>query len=1186
MKNKKRTRYSYLGSIRHLCVLVCFLLGTLNPIFAEGSYAEQTAITLKLNNKSLKEIFSEIESKTEFIFFYFSEGVNLKERKSIDVRDKSINETLDELLADTDYKYKVANRQVFITREGKENKQSKAEKQKITGTVVDDSNEPIIAASVSIADTNNATFTDVDGKFSITASVGDMLIVSYIGYQKQQLKVSTNTVYSIVLKEDNKFLDEIVVVGYGTQKRVNMTGAVSQIDSEALKDRPAVNMTQLLQGKVPNLNITMGSGKPGEGGALNIRGTTSLNNPGGPMVLVDGMPGVMDRINPSDVESVTVLKDASAAAIYGARAAFGVILITTKSAKEGKVQVKYSNNFGWMTHSVSTDFITSGYWNGKINDLAMQNTLGISAMGYSEEDYEELWARRFDKNEHPDRPWVVIKPDNNGRDRYNYYGNFDWYNYFYSKWRTKSNHNVNITGASSDQKFKYMISSAYATEEGIIRINPDNYDRYNMRVKLDASITKWLTISNNTSFFKSKYDWAGKADNFNKVSGNIATNPMYFYHPAYVPLNPDGSYTGNTGKNNYRIGYGNHVNWLHGKSKGRKDDSDFMSIFEAKATVAKGLTVTTNYAYQQVLSEYMYRQVPLTYSLYPGENLEWDLAELSTDRLSEASSTKKRNVFNIFGNYNTSIGGHSLGATLGFNQEWEKYKLISANGKELLSEDLNDLTLVTTDQQMSGNQYEWAIRGAFLRLNYDYEGRYLAEFSGRYDGSSRFPKNKRFGMFPSFSLGWRLSEEKFMDFLKPTVDNIKFRYSYGSLGNQLTDNYGYIETMSVTNSNYLIDGERINVTNVAKPISRNYTWEKAITNNIGFDIDVLNSRLSLQSDFYIRQTKNMLVKGQTLPSVLGATPPDENSANLETRGFEISLQWRDKFNLGNKPFNYSVQAVLSDYTAKITKYSNPTRILADPYVGKKWGEIWGFHYAGIFKTDEEAAAWAGIVNQDRLNKRRVAAPTDELRRLQAGDIKIWDLDGDGEITFGNATVDDPGDRTVIGNTTPRYSYGVSLGGDWNGVDLSVFFQGVGKRDWYPSNENQTFWQIYARPYGSFIPKNFMKDIWTPENTDAYFPLPRGYIAQNAELSFYNDMYLQDISYCKLKNITIGYTLPNNIIRKTKVLSNFRVYVSGENLVTWTKLKSKYIDPESILNDSSGRTYPMNKTISFGVDITF
>lgn len=1186
MKNKKRIWASSLGSFRHLCVLACFLLGVLNPISAKASYAEQTAITLKLNNKSLKEIFSEIESKTEFVFFYFSEDVNLKEKKSIDISDKSINQVLDQLLADSDYKYKVSNRQVFITREGKETKQSKSDKQKITGTIVDVNNDPIIAASVSIAGSTNATLTDIDGNFSITASVGEMLVVSYIGYQKEQFKIDSKTVYNIVLKEDNKFLDEVVVVGYGTQKRVNLTGAVSHIDSEGLKDRPAVNMTQLIQGQIPNLNVTMGSGKPGEGGALNIRGVTSLNNPGNPLVLIDGLVGDMDRINPNDVESVTVLKDASASAIYGARAAFGVILITTKSAKDGKVRIKYSNNFGWMTHSVSTDFITSGYWNGKINDLAMQNTLGNTAMGYSEEDYEELWARRNDKYEHPDRPWVVIKPDNNGRDRYNYYGNFDWYNYFYSKWRTKSNHNVNITGASGDQKFKYMISSAYATEEGVIRINPDNYDRYNMRVKLDAPISKRLTLSSNTSFFKSKYTWAGKADNFNKVSGNIATNPMYFYHPAYVPFNPDGSYTGSTGKNNYRIGYGNHVSWNHGKSKGKKDDSDFMSSFEAKTTIMDGWTATANFAYRQELSEYMYRQVPLNYSLYPGETQVWDLAELSLDKLTNASSTTKRNMFNIFSNYNKTLGDHTFGATVGFNQEWQKYKLISVNGQELLSEDLNDIKLITTDQQLTGNQYQYAMRGAFMRLNYDYKGRYLAEFSGRYDGSSRFPKEKRFGMFPSFSLGWRLSEENFMDFLKPTFDNIKFRYSYGSLGNQEVGNYGYIESMSVKNSTYLINGDRLTYTDVADAVSRNYTWEKAVTNNIGLDIDMLNSRLSLQSDFYIRQTKDMLTLARKRPATLGTTPPKENAADLETKGFEISVQWRDKFTLANKPFNYHIRAVLSDYTAKITKFDNPSRLLADHYKGKKMGEIWGFHFGGIFQTDEEAAAWAGIVNQDRLNKRRVAAPTDELRKLQAGDIKIWDLDGDGEITFGDATVDNPGDRTVIGNTTPRYSYGVSLGGDWNGIDFSAFFQGIGKRDWYPSNENQMFWQIYARPYGSFIPKNFMKDIWTPDNPDAYFPLARGYIAQNSELSFYNDMYLQNIAYCKLKNITIGYTLPESLLRKTKVISNFRVYLSGENLVTWTPLKSKYIDPESVLNDSSGRTYPMNKTISFGIDVTF
>lgn len=1169
------------------------LLPSGNLRAAENTVLQSSKFSIDFSNEPLFKVISAIEGKTKYKFYYNSKIVDTKQLVSIKANETNLESAVSAMFKTTDIAYKILGNDIILSKKSDQPQSSGTSPvtvgdRKVKGKVLDNEGSELIGVTVSVKDQAIGTFTNIDGEYElkIPGTIKDPILVFHqIGLQQQEVKVSDQREINITLLEDARLLEEVVVVGYGVQKKVNLTGAVAQISGDDLKNRPVTNMTQLVQGAIPNLNITIGSGKPGEGGSLNIRGTTSING-GSPLVLIDGMPGDMDRINPNDVETFTVLKDASASAIYGARATFGVILITTKSASEGKAKINYSNNFGWMTHSVKTDFITSGFWNGKLNDIAMYNSLGITSLGYSDEDYDELWSRVNDKTEHPDRPWVVLKPNSSGKDMYNYYGNFDWYNYLYSKWRTKSSHNVNVTGSSADSKMKYMASAAYNNEEGIIRISPDDYDRYNMRAKFDAKVTNWLTLSNNTSFFKSKYKWSGKADNFNKNTSSVTTNPMYFYHPAYVPLNPDGSVTGYTGKNSYQIGYGNHANWLFGKSKGIKDDSELLTIFEAKADVFKGFTVTANYAYDQILSEYQYRQVEVPYSLYPGEKGIFTLADLNQDKLTDASSNTKKNMINLYGNYNTTFGEHSIGGTIGFNQEWQEYKIITGRGKNLLSEDLSDLVFTTTDKEVDGEQTAWATRGSFIRLNYDYKSRYLAEFSGRYDGTSRFAQHNRFGFFPSFSLGWRLSEESFMSFLKPTFDNIKVRYSYGSLGNQQTTNYGYVEQMEVTTPSYLINGEKITVTNQPAIVSRRYTWEKAITNNLGLDVDMLGSRLSLQSDIYVRHTKDMLVPSRTLPGVLGAKSPKENSADLKTRGFEVSLSWNDKFNLGNKPFSYSVRAVLSDYSAEITKYDNPTNNISDYYVGQKLGQIWGYKYGGIFKTDEEAAAWASIVNQDKINKRRVAAPTDELRKLQAGDIKIWDLNGDGEINTGLNTVDNSGDRTIIGNTTPRYSYGVTLQADWNGVDIAAFFQGVGKRNWYPHAEAGMFWQMYSRPYSSFIPLNYMKDIWTPENPDAYFPLLRGYIAQNSELSVSNDMYLQDLAYCKLKSLVVGYTFPKSLLSKTKVINHLRVYASGENLFTWTKLKSKYIDPESVMSDPTGRAYPMNKIISFGLEVTF
>lgn len=1181
----------YLSSICFNRVFIMLLFLFYCTVYSmHGQNKIDKKISLNLENTTIIKALQDIKKQADISFVYNVSDINPSKRITINAKNESVESVLKKVLLDTDLVYTIKDNYIVLSIKGTnspntETTQPGKPSRQIKGQVVDKEKLPLIGVTVSVKNSTKGTMSDLDGYFELDVAPSDIVIVSYVGFVGQEIKVENQKELNITLLEDINVLDEVVVVGYGVQKKVNLTGAVSQVSAEDLKNRPVSNMTQLLQGVIPNLNITTSSGKPGEGGSLNIRGNTSLSSSGVPMVLIDGIPGDMDRINPNDIESVTVLKDASAGAIYGARAAFGVILVTTKSVKGGKTRVNYSNNFGWLTHSTKTDFINSGFWNGKINDIAMYNALGITSLGYSDSDYEELWARVNDKTEHPDRPWVVTKPNMSGKDMYNYYGNFDWFNYLYSDWRTKSNHNVNITGSSKDNDVRYMISGAYTQEEGVIKIAPDKYDRYNFRAKLDADVTKWLVISSNTSFFKSQYEWSGKADNFNEGT-SVTTNPAYFYHPAYVPLNPDGTITGYTGKNNYQIGYGNHANWLNGKSKGTKPDSDFLTIFEAKAKIMNGLTLTANYAYGQILSEYQYRQVKVPYSLYPGQVDIWTLADLKYDKLSDAASNTKKQAVNIYGNYNKAFGDHSIQGTLGFNQEWQNYKIITGRGDDVLSEDLNDLNLVTNNITVNGGQESWAIRGAFMRFNYDYKGKYLAEFSGRYDGSSRFPKDKRFGFFPSFSVGWRLSEEKFMDIFSSTLNNLKLRYSYGSLGNQLTGNYGYIESMSTGMSSYLLDGDKSQYTSVPKPISTKYTWEKAITNNMGIDIGLFNSKLNIEADYYIRKTQGMLMAGPTLPAVYGASSPRQNAANLRTKGFEVSVSWADKTVLAQKVFSYNIKAVLSDYTAKVTKFNNPTKNLTDYYEGQQLGDIWGYRYGGIFQSDEEAAAWASIVNQDRINKRRVQAPTADLQRLQAGDIKIWDLDGDGDINTGLNTADNPGDMQIIGNKQPRYSYGVSLGANWNGIDMSVFIQGIGRRHWYPSGENIMFWQVYSRPYSSFIPTDFMKKVWTPENTDAYYPLLRGYIAQNSELSVANDMYLQDVSYCKLKNVVIGYSLPQNILRKTKFIDQFRVYVSGENLFTLTKLDSKYIDPESILDDSSGRTYPMNKIVSFGVEVTF
>lgn len=1151
------------------------------------------SITLKKKNVKMTAVLKEIQKQSGYNIFYNTSLIPAGLTTSIDVENYPLDKTLSKILDQHHYEYKIIDKNIILSKrkniganpiatitEVKE----EIQQTEIRGTVKNTLGEPLANVSINEKGTTNSKMTDEQGRFAISVTNRSAILVfTSIGFEPQEITVGNSNDLSITMVPHLADMDEVVVVGYGQQKKVNLTGAVSQISGEEFENRPITQLTQALQGNIPNLNVVFGSGRPGTSGSVNIRGNTSING-GGPLILIDGILGTLDRVNVNDVESVSVLKDASAAAVYGARGAFGVILVTTKKGnKDGVTSIDYSNNIGFTTHATNTDYITSGYWNAKINDDAMYNALGYRATRYSDEDYEKLWERVNDKTEDPSRPWVVIEKDASGKDIYRYYANFDWFNYLYDDVRPKTDHNVSFTGKSG--KTNYALSGGISNEQGIFNIQPDKFKRYNFRANLTSEVRPWLTISNGTHFFKSGYNWAGLENNFSTVSNNVSNSPTYHYHAMYVPRNPDGTLTGYSGINSYPIGYGLHNALESGTMKGFENGTEFTNKTEAVINFGKGLTLTGNYSYREYRSEYSYRQTRQYFSKYPGEMELSSLAALNQDKLTETMSKYNWHFINVFANYQKSFGDHNLVAMAGFNQEDRRYKRVGGVGQELLSETLNDLDLVIGDKQFRAGADEWAVRGGFYRLNYDYAGKYLFETSGRYDGTSRFPKSSRFGFFPSFSMGWRLSEETFFEPVKSVLNNFKIRYSYGSLGNQEVSTYAYISSMGTGQISYLVDGQRLNATYNPAPVANTLTWEKITTSNIGLDFSLLRDRLSVESDYYVRNTIGMLSIGQTLPDVFGAAEPKENAADLRTKGFDLSVTWRDQFSVAGKPFNYSIRGILSDYTSEITKFSNPAGLLNTYYEGQQLGEIWGYKYDGFFKTTEEAQAYAKIVNQDQINRRRVQAPTAELRMLQAGDIKILDLNGDGIINSGLNTLSDPGDRVIIGNSEPRYSYGLNLGANWNGIDASIFFQGIGRQHWYPDLEAQGFWSVYARPYDSFIPSDFIDKIWSPENPNSYFPFLRGYTAQNSELSVNNDMYLQNIAYLKIRNVTLGYTLPSSITQRIKV-NTLRLFMSGENLHTWTKLDTDYIDPEQVMTDKTGRSYPMGRVMSFGVQLSF
>jgi len=816
---------------------------------------KKSSIEVVNNKKSVEEILKEILYPNDLVFLY------IKSNYYSIVSKGRVSSTSGAGTSASDQN-NVPHNSPNLGASAMDKAPSASGQANLTGRVTDEKNNPLSGVSITMNGKNIGASTNEEGKFSLNvSSLKGTLAFSYVGYTRQDVAIDGRTSLEVQLQPATTALNEVVVVGYGTQKKVNLTGAVSQISSKQLEDRPVQNMTKALQGQIPNVNITFGSGKPGTEGTINIRGTTSING-GAPLVLIDGVPGNIDRINPLDVETVSVLKDASASAIYGARGSFGVVLVTTKRAKSGKATVNYSTNFGWGTQTTSTNFMTSGYEQGRIMDTADLRTLGVNYMGYTEQDYDELLKRANDKTEDPSRPWVVVQ-NRNGKDQFMYYGNFDWWHYLYNTWQPTSQHNLSISGSAD--KISYLLSGGFREQAGIWKINNDNNKIYNFRSKIDAKVLPWLQVTSNTQFFNSGYQFTG-TNGFDRTFG-FEEHLM----PAYSPINPDGSYSYITGLNQYRIGSGEHANLLYGKAGGTEKTNDFRTTIAATITVNKQISFTGNYSYNLTTGANTTRQVKVPYSLYPG--VTSIIPTYNVDQLTESTENTNYQVVNLFGNYENNFRNHHVKFLAGFNQEESRFKSITTSRNDLLSLNLNDLNLATGVMNEAGGAYEWALQGYFYRFNYDYKGKYLFEASGRYDGTSRFKKGSNFGFFPSFSAGWRISEEAFFEPLSKYVNNLKFRASYGALGNQQVTNgnqqvyYAYLATMGTAQSSYLTDAQKTLYVTTPAAISPTLTWEKVTSTNFGVDADFFKSRLSVVVDIYQRKTTGMLIKGRTLPFV-------------------------------------------------------------------------------------------------------------------------------------------------------------------------------------------------------------------------------------------------------------------------------------------------------------------------------
>lgn len=1142
------------------------------------AYAQEQKIRLQSDGPvSIAEVLGQIERQTNMTVAYNEKSLDVSRLVKVTDGLTSVKSVLDDILNGTGMTIKVQGNIIAIVQE--ENLHT------YTG-VVRDMIAPIAGAVLMVDGENTVEVSGLDGEFTIKANEGKTLKVSILGYKDREIILGPkSTGIDIVMEEDTQLLDEVVVVGYGTTKKVNLTGAVSVIKSENLQDRSALSASKMLQGSVPGLNITSRSGRPGQSATINIRGLNSING-GSPLVLIDGAEGDLERINPADIESISVIKDASSAAIYGAKGSFGVILITTKSGadKDGKAVVRYSGRFGFTTPTTSTDYETRGYYSVYLNNKFYSAYAGVPYAPYSDEDMMELWARRNDVVENPMRPWVVVS-NKNGLDVYNYYANTDWYHHIFNDLKPTTSHSISFSGGTD--KVKYMISGSYNMETGTFRIDPDRFSKYNIRSKVSFDVTDWLNISNNTSFYNSSYNYPGRSG----VNNSIRISQLHAL-ASYPVTNPDGTAIGNTQYRSENIMDGLMIMLTNGGHKNIDKVNYLSTMTELTLKPFKGFQVKANFTYNNTVSNSMNRQINGDYSKTPGvvETLNTDYF---LDKLSESISMTNFIKTEAYATYNLNLeSGHNFNITAGYSFERRHIKDIAAIGENLMSETLNDLDLVGTNADgekvtnVTGGQSRYASMSGFGRFNYNYKERYLLELNARYDGSSRFAKGTRWVMVPSAALGWRISEESFFESAKRYVENLKLRGSFGRLGNHQVDDYAYIREINMGQLNYIFGGSKPNYATIDPPVASNLTWEVIDQYNVGVDLSMFANRLSFTADVYIRDTKGMLTKGKALPGVYGTSSPKMNAADMRTKGYELALSWKDQFMLGGKPFAYSASFVFSDYVTKITKYDNPNRLLSDYYVGQTYGEIWGYVTDGFFRSDEEARNYK--VDQSSISDIIYSSAGDEYG-LRAGDLKYVDLNGDGKISTGTNTVDNPGDRKLLGNSQPRFQYGINLGFNYLGIDFSMFLQGVGHIDWYPNPEALPFWGPYSRPYASFIPADFVDKVWSEENPDSYFPRPRGYIAMktNRTLGAVNDRYLQNIGYCRLKNLTVGYTLPEKWMKKASI-SQLRVYFSGENLAYASPLKknTRYVDPEQAMTAGNLAVYPWQKTFMFGIDLTF
>ena len=1156
-------------------------------LFSSASNSYSQKFTIKSKTASIKEVCKEIEKGSDYVFIFSDNCEKLIDKQvNVEANSKDVMEVLDAVLSSTGLTYKILDKQIVVYKSTETTPSVAVEqpdmniiqqpaKKQITGKVVDAQGDAIIGANIIEKGTSNGTISDVDGNFSLQVENSAILLISYIGFLTQEINTVGKTDFNIILQEDTKALDEVVVVGFGTQKKVNLTGAVSTATAAEIESRPVVNVSQALQGVVPGLNISQNNGMLDAQQSINIRGIATLDWSSGnaravggrPLILVDGMEADLNSLNPQDIESISVLKDAAASSIYGSRAPFGVILVTTKRGKVGKPTFNYNNDFRWSNPVFIPPVMDSYSFATYFNDARFNSGQNPT---FSQSTMRRILSHQLghslttDPNFHPYSATTKRWSAGYGDGAYNN----NVYELYYERWQPSQNHNFSVSGGN--EAINYYFSGGMLDQQGLMKLNKDKFKRFNITARIGSQITDWMDLTYTVRYsredFKKPY-YLNSTFLADLLRRGWPTQP--FYDPnGYLLDGPMPALSIKDGGNDMtlRDRLNQQAQLVIEPIKNWRTFLEFNSRIDFNQR--KWFTIPT-----------------FNHDIY-GNPYTAQTATRS-EIFEEVGKTDFWNV-NIYTNYTKEIGeGHNLTGMLGFNAENNLWKNINLRRQGMLNNDKPEINLTTgfdkngnpVDPSISGYTNDWATLGFFGRINYDYKSKYLLEFNSRYDATSRFRSDKRWGYFPSFSAGWNLAEEEFFEPLREYIDQIKPRFSYGESGNQSggSGDYPTYQTMNVQMqaSQWLINGALQNRVGSPGLISSLLTWERVRQTNYGLDFAAFNSRLSGGFDYFIRKTLNMVGPAPQMPATLGAGVPRTNNTDLEAFGFDLTLAWNDRI---GTDIRYGLKLVLSDTQARITRYPNVSGALNSYRKGQMIGEIWGFVTKGIAKTTEEMDAHlASLPN---------GGQTSIGANWMAGDIMYTDLNGDGTINSGSGTIGDPGDMKIIGNESPRYQYGLDLTASYKDFDFRAFFQGIGSRQFF--RDAQFFWGANSRGLWEstgFTPHlDYFRDDpqhYLGLNLDSYFHRPLFNTNKNERVQ---TRYLQDASYVRLKNLQIGYNLPSSLLNKT-FLSRVRLFISAENLWTYTKMFEVF-DPETVDGGTYGNVYPLSKSFAFGLNINF